>query len=249
MLLFFCIRKLVLFLLMKNSMKYFWLFLLLLLPVLGQCIDFPTIKTKAKNIKEFVPKNWRVIETEWGDLNCDNKKDIVMVLQCTDPSNKMRAGDSSRTDASPRILLIAFKDSFANSYNLALQSNTFILPHDQSVADEPFQGMKINHDMVQFNFHVWMKDSARTCNCSYKFRYQNARFELVGYDAVGMKQVSGEMEKVSINFSTKKISVLKANIDQKIKPEPQVRSFDCPKLKDLSTFTRPFTWNFEGQVL
>ncbi|PZF74508.1 hypothetical protein [Taibaiella soli] len=234
---------------MKNSMKYFWLMLLLLLPAVGQCIDFPTIKTNAKNIKEFVPKNWRVMETAWGDLNHDNRKDIVMVLQCTDPENKMMAEDSSRVDANPRILMIAFKDSAANVYNLVLQSNTFILTHDQPAADEPFQGMRISNDMVQFNFHVWAKDSARTCNCSYKFRYQNARFELIGYDAVDMKQVSGEMEKVSINFATKKMSVQKVNIDEKVKPEAEVRSFDCPALKDLRTFIRPFTWTFEGQVL
>lgn len=234
---------------MQNSMKYFWLLLLLLLPVLGQCIDFPTIKTNAKNIKEFVPKNWRVLETAWGDLNHDSKKDVVMVLQSMDPGNKTLTGDSTKVDGNPRILVIAFKDSLTNVYHLVLQSNTFILTHDQPAADEPFQGMKISNDMVQFNFHVWAKDSARTCNCSYKFRYQNARFELVGYDAVGMKQASGEMEKVSINFCTKKMSVLKTNIDEKSKPEAEVRCFECPKLKDLTTFVRPFTWTFEGQVL
>lgn len=235
-------------------MKYTFVLILLFCCQLsfGQNAVFPEIKKTCKTVKEFVPPNWKVIETQYGDLNHDNKKDVVLVLQCKDHSNIVANDSSTDTvDKNPRMLLIAFKDSIADRYDLIEQSNTFILTHSEPAMDEPFQGIKISKNILQLNFHIWYSaGSWYTTNASYKFRYQNNHFELIGFDKVSFHRSSGEMEEVNINFSTKKMTTTKGNMfDEKVKNDTACKSVECNELKTFATFTHPFSWDFEGQQL
>jgi hypothetical protein len=98
MITFHCISKRTAFLII--------LFLSLFVNLHAQNFKYPFLPKAGKNYNNFIPKRWFLKDSVSGDLNGDQKPDLVIIMECVDIVSER---DNSIGNASPRILLILFK--------------------------------------------------------------------------------------------------------------------------------------------
>ncbi len=172
--------------------------------------DIPSI---VSDVKDFVSGKWSIVETIYGDLNNDGQKDVVLLTQKNDPENIIiQSEDSLGPDTlnqNPRGIIIAFKEG--DHYRLVAHTNRF-LPSPNSIeqpclADplEESDGIQISNGVLNISLQYWYScGSWSVTNNTYTFRFQNNKFELIGFSASSYHRASGEETSVSINYSTKK---------------------------------------------
>ena len=208
----------------------------------GQNFSYPTINSQGKDVESFIPKDWTLLDSVQGDLNKDNCKDLVLVIQHKDSVQL----DENSELTQPRMLLILFYNKAKNLYNLAEKSESFILPHDDSYMTDPYVGMSISNKgvlTIEFEFFATM-GSYGSSTSSYKFRYQNNEFALIGADDYYVHRATGEFGERSFNFLTKKLKVTEGHIDSD-KKKVVWRDLDMKELKTLKTFKKPYSWEVE----
>ncbi|MEO6836778.1 MAG: hypothetical protein ABI185_00215 [Ginsengibacter sp.] len=213
----------------------------------GQSFNYPSIKQKGNSIHDFVPKGWIILKSTKGDLNNDQYNDIAFVLQHRDSVSlsKDEDGISDTVITQPRILIIAFFNNVKKQYDLVEQSNSFILYYDNPSMDEPFQNISIANQILKINFSIFYNmGSWQTSTNSYKFRFNDNEFKLIGADYNSTMRNTGETEDRSYNFLTKKVRVITGNIENN-KRKTKWKPVDAKKLKTFKTFTQPFTWEVE----
>ena len=106
----------------------------------------------------------------------------MIIVQYTD-SIRLVNNNEDTVLTQPRILLILFKSTSNNNYDLKEQSNSFILKHDNSVIDDPYQENSINKGILKIDFHLFYNmGSWYTTSSAYKFRYDGKTFILIGAD-------------------------------------------------------------------
>ncbi|TDG36649.1 hypothetical protein EZJ43_07965 [Pedobacter changchengzhani] len=172
------------------------------------------IPTTGANLKSFIPKGWKMILETTGDLNKDGLADKVIVIENTDPKNVI-ANDGlgmNKLNINPRIVLVLFKTT-ANLYQLGAKNSGFIPSENDAesscLADPLMQegGISIEKGLLKISYQYWYScGSWYVTNKNYTFRFQNQKFELIGYDEDSFHRSSGEMSSTSINFSTHKMS-------------------------------------------
>ena len=182
----------------------------------GQGFNYPSNKPKGNSIHDFVPKGWTILKSTKGDLNSDKYNDIALVLQHRDSVSLIKDEDdfSDTVITQPRILVIAFFNNATKQYDLIEQSNSFILSYDNPPMDDPFQNISIINQILQIDFSIFYKmGSWETSTNSYKFRFQDNKFKLIGADYNSTSRNTGETEDRSYNFLTKKVKVTRGNIE------------------------------------
>ena len=113
------------------------------------------------------------------------------------------------------MLLILFRNINDNLYRLIEQSNTFIVSHDDSFSDDPFQSINIKKDILQINFYWYPIAGNWFHSNSYKFRYQGKDFFLIGAKYEESNKATHDFNKYSYNFLTSKRIFTKGNWDKK----------------------------------
>ena len=227
-----------------------FLLLLLLCPAAfngAQNFKYPVVSSTGKTMSAFIPAGWHILDSASGDLNKDARTDFALVLQHKEKKQLIKK-DAYSTDTvmtNPRMLLLLFADS--GGYRLAEQNNTFILTYDvpPNVMDDPLADISIRKGVLQidFRFFAYM-GSWNVSSYSYKFRYQNNAFALIGADYSTFHRASHDFEEYSFNFLTKKWSEKKGNdgnADSSGTKETW-HTLQLQKLKTLGTFKEPFTW-------
>jgi len=210
------------------------------------------LKKRGQSLSEIIPHNWKVLAVEYGDLNKDGIKDVVFVIQDFNPQNvKTNEGlGIDSIDLNPRILGIYFGTK-KGIYRQQLISNQFIILRDSPVMDEPFDGIVISDEGVLcINFHFWFSAGSWTMsNHTYKFRYQNKVFALIGYESEEIHRASGDTKAYSINFLSKKIKINTGNISGEEPESEEWKSFELDKLKTIQSIGVPFNWEVNGVYL
>jgi hypothetical protein len=180
--------------------------------ILGQTFSYPSINKIGQTINDFIPANWFLKDSCAGDLNGDNINDIAFVIELKDTIDEIRP-DSSTNKASPRILLIAFKNKNSNLYGLVLQNNTLIIRSGESGMDpEAFGKLSISKKILNIEF-----DFIRGYSF-YKFRFEKNDFYLIGAVSNGVS--GGEFNGLDVNFLTQKAKITTGAVSgehQKIK--------------------------------
>ena len=73
---------------------------------------------------------------------------------------------------------------------------------------DTLSNISIKKNVLKITFNYFMSaGSWATSTEVYIFRFQNNRFELIGYESDSYMRNTGEEEKVSINFSTNKVKM------------------------------------------
>ncbi len=149
---------------------------------------------------DFFPKGYVIFEQIKGDLNKDGVDDYVFIIKGTNKSKIITDQSRGKLDRNRRGIIVLFsKKNDKNSYELAAKNyNCFSSENeDGGVYFAPELSVKI----MKGNLSI-LYGHGRYGSWEYTFRYQNAGFELIGYDNTnGGAVVSSQ---VSINFSTKK---------------------------------------------
>jgi len=214
--------------------------------------DSLILKNEGSSLATLVPISWKVLNHQFGDLNQDGCQDLVFVIQNTDSKyieiNEGLGSDS--IDLNPRVLGIYFGNEAGDLFK-ELQSNQFIILRDSPTMDEPFEGMSISQKgILSINFRFWYSaGSWYMSNHSYKFRFQNEHFALIGYESTEAHRGSGETTDYSINFLTKKMEITKGNFAKDEPESVKWKTFKLNQLKTLESIGKPFEWKFEGFYL
>ena len=177
------------------------------------CFSFTTSVRANPNptqYQQFIPKNWKILETVKGDLNRDGLEDIVLVIEENNPKNILSNDSlgSPELNINPRSLLVLFKTT--QGYQLISKNQQ--LPSEND-ADSPCfadpledGGVTISKGILKINLHYWLScGSWYVTNNTFSFRYQNRAFKLIGFDQMSFHRASGERNSLSINFSTGKL--------------------------------------------
>lgn len=172
--------------------------------------SYPRLVPRAPDAAGFVPPGWRLEKTVAGDLNGDGHPDALLVLRDDDPNKRIATGRDGKPpfDTNPRILAVVFAKA-AGGYDLALQNHTLV-----ARTLEPFQEDPLDPDGIQGGDLAITKGTLRLTlgyfggdmgRITYTFRFQNGRFELIGYDRSNVTRNSGVMTDLSINYSTARV--------------------------------------------
>ena len=195
-------------------------------------INFPQ---KASKVEDFIPKGWKSIVKKEGDLNNDNIKDVVLVIQKDDPDNAVPLFNAYEAlidiiDANQMIILVLFKDK-NSQYNLvAKNEKDFIISAGKAMEEMAKIEMFISHNFdedlskaisIENNtLHIFtaIRNNYGDLNLSeYVFKYKNNKFELVSLKSFSEEIHSSYETKYSffLNFLTKKVKIETLVVDSK----------------------------------
>ena len=169
---------------MKRKL-FFILSLFLIFSLYAFAENFPQ---KAKSINDFVPKGWEQLNIAKGDLNKDKLEDVVIVIGNPDINS-----DDDRV-----VLLVLFKEKDGTYSLVAKNDKNF----SESSPIHSLEEIRIKNNILEIEFFTV---NIYNMNKIYTFRFQNNRFELIGYDKGGYSRLSGDQYRTSINFSTNKM--------------------------------------------
>jgi len=210
--------------------------------------SYPVLPDDGASMEEFIPSGWSVLAVDSGDLDKDMTIDIALVLEYND---SIRVDDNVL--AQPRVFAILFRNN-KNGYDLALQSDSLIPMNDQWNMEDPFNEncLSIKKGVLELNFSVFhTAGSWCTTGYSYKFRYQNGEFLLIGADfSTFWRNGANPSAEYSYNFITgKKLTIISpADDDENGGTEKKWSTITGNRRVTLSTFGDPFSWNFEGET-
>jgi hypothetical protein len=215
----------------------------------GQNFYYPSINTNGHVIADFVPSGWTIIDSTFGDLNNDNRNDAVIILQKKD-SVFLTNSDKDTVLTQPRILLILFRNSMDTNLYVKEQDDSFILLNDNPNREDPYQAIRIKNGILDISFQLFYSfGSWYITSSSYKFRFQNNQFCLIGADYSSFHRATHDSQDYSYNFLSNKRSLIKETNGTKIKRIITWKKLNLTELKTLKTFTQPFSWNIEEEVL
>ena len=167
-------------------------------------------ETENDLINSLIPEGWILLKYEKGDLNKDGFEDLAIVIHGTDPS-KIVVNDGfgyDTLDTNPRTLLIFFYNNKNSKYELIKNEKGIIPSHSSPTMDDPFSGIEIKKGILEINYYIWYNaGSWYVTNETYKFRYQNNDFFLIGIEYENMHRGTMESKEISVNFSTRKMLV------------------------------------------
>ena len=210
---------------------------------------------KASKVEDFIPKGWKKLIVEKGDLNKDKIDDVVLVIEKNDPKNFKKIEDSPRSNPvnfNPRIILVLFKDKNSKYTLVAKNDKNFIVSpgyaseEELETLDSPDYNDNLskavtikNNTLHIFTLADYVKYATST---TYIFRYQNNRFELIGLDA---QSILGDTEYVntrnySINFSTKKLIIhnMSEKLESNVKKEEKIeKNLNITEIYALDTMS------------
>ena len=190
---------------------------------------------KAGKIEGFISKGWKSNVKKEGDVNNDNIKDVVLVIQKDDPDNAVPLFNAYEAlidiiDANQMIILVLFKDK-NSQYNLvAKNEKDFIISAGKAMEEMAKIEMFISHNFdedlskaisIENNtLHIFtaIRNNYGDLNLSeYVFKYKNNKFELVSLKSFSEEIHSSYETKYSffLNFLTKKVKIETLVVDSK----------------------------------
>ena len=143
---------------------------------------------KAKSVKDFIPKGWEQLDIAKGDLNKDKLEDVVIVI-----GNFVINSDDDGV-----VLLVLFKEKDGTYSLVAKNDKNF----SESSSIHSLGEIRIKNNILEIEF---LTVNFYNMNEIYTFRFQNNRFELIGFEKNSYNKVTGEADGISINFSTNKM--------------------------------------------
>ena len=171
-------------------------------------VNYPVLPATATSAQHFVPDEWRLERHHRGDLNTDERDDLVMVLRMGSASNFLRGDlqDEQEIDTNPRMLVVAFAED--GGYWLAFEDHALIPRPENPEMDDYLDGedaVQVRRGAFSVRLHAWSSAGGwSTSNTTFTFRHQDGCFKLIGYDNTEVHRGSGEIGEVSINYATGK---------------------------------------------
>ena len=167
--------------------------------VIGTNAFGQAIPKTAKSPTEFVPAGYVVFEEIQGDLNKDDQADHVFIIKETKRANFVKNTFGNEVDRNRRGIIIAFKNN--DQYELVLENRDCFSSENEEGG--VYFAPELSVSIDKGNLFV-LYDHGRYGHWGYNFRYQNADFELIGYDISHNRGPIVERS-TSINFMTRRM--------------------------------------------
>jgi hypothetical protein len=175
-------------------------------------VRYPSLPKQAASAEGFVPAGWTLEKQISGDLNGDGIADLTLLLRQNDPRNIVThtiLGENP-LDTNPRILAVVFGRAAPAGFVLALENHTLIPRREVPAVSDPLEEgfVKAERGVLRVKLHYWSSaGSWGTHSNEFTFRYQNRRFELIGYNRSEFMRNTGESRDISMNLSTGRMSI------------------------------------------
>ncbi len=162
---------------------------------------------QEKELSDFLPKGYVIVEKIYGDLNKDNNGDCVLLIKGTDTSKIVSDEYRGQLDRNRRgIIILIMKNGH---YSLAVKN------YDCFSSENEDGGVYFPPDLLieikKGNLYVHYAHG-RYGYWKYTFRFQNSDLELIGYDESSDHGPVVDSE-TSINFLSKK-KLVKVNVNK-----------------------------------
>ena len=206
---------------MKKKVLFFIFLLFIICSFNLLAINFPQ---RANKVEKFIPKGWKSVLKKEGDLNNDNIKDVVLVIQEDNPENFIPIFNAYEDltgfiDGNRMMMLILLKDKNSQYNLIAKNEKDFIVSEGKSVENRGKIEMFSSHDFdedlskaisIENNtLHIFTAGGNHegVSFSEYIFKYQNNKFELIHLKGNSDKTyISTEIKfSFSIDFLSKKI--------------------------------------------
>lgn len=181
-------------------------------------VQTPSLPAEAASAAGFVPKGWALDGQRSTDLNGDGRTDLVLVIHGKDPRLVIRNERLGvrEMDTNPRVLVVAFGNA-QGGYRRVLANETLITRRTQPNIDDVWDadsGLTVGKGVFRVRLNLFANAGGWSAGpTEYTFRWQNGRFEMIGYDSTTIHRATGEVDEVSINYSTGRVKLTKGNIE------------------------------------
>jgi hypothetical protein len=181
-------------------------------------VAYPRLVAQGASAEVFAPAGWRVEFKATGDLNKDGIDDLALVIRQNNPANVLTNTGlgAPKLDTNPRILAVIFGKA-GGGYQLALQNHTLIPRTTEPNLDDYLSkggGIAIARARLQVKLHLFASAGGWSAgSIAYTFRFQNRRFEMIGYDSDMTQRNSGETTDISVNYLTGKMKRTTGSIE------------------------------------
>lgn len=206
--------------------------------------DYPLLPVLGGNLQAFIPNDWTILAVSNGDLNKDNKEDIVFIIE----KSIQNLGDANGLKINKlRIFVVLVKDK-NNLYNKVIQSNSFIIS-DTAISDkDPFESLKITDEgFVDIAFQVWHDITFKELsNYLYRFVFQNNSLELITFNQIKTNRGNGDTTEYIVDFIAKKFTTTSLNYLKGTEGQVNTVKLDISRFKNLAELQKPFMWEFMG---
>lgn len=178
----------------------------------------PILPVEAASAAGFTPRGWALDGQRSTDLNGDGRADLVFVIHGKDPRLVLRNEGlgTSEMDTNPRVLVVAFARA-QGGYRRVLANGTLITRRTQSNIDDVWEaesGLTVGKGVFRVRLNLFANAGGWSAGpTQYTFRWQNGRFEMIGYDSTTIHRGTGEVSEVSINYSTGRVKLTSGNIE------------------------------------
>lgn len=191
-------------------MKFFLRFIILLLANNSFAqYTFPPLKETTTSLMDFIPKNWFVSDSAFGDLNKDGLIDIAFIITKKDSVIIVNEEEDSCI-VLPKALVIATRNN-EGFYTLRGNNTSILLNIGFPITfDSPFREINIiNHSLVVNFFYDCI--NGNFYSYEYKFALRDELAILIGADVKFIERNNMNYEKASYNFLSMKWSLSLGN--------------------------------------
>ncbi len=172
--------------------------IMLFFTLLTMNYTYPILPKTGKDVESFVPKGYQILFQKEGNLNQDKTKDVAVIIESISEINDLKEADHAQK---PRILFVLMGKT-AGGYDLSVQSNeSIMLSDDGGVFGDPLQELYIMGKTVCVDYYG---GSNHKWSYTYKWRYQNIDWFLIGATHSTMDPFENKLETYDFNLSTGK---------------------------------------------
>lgn len=157
---------------------------------------------------ESLTGGWEIAREAQGDLDGDGRAEAVLVLRRDDPQ-LVKENDglgAPRLDLNPRALLVL--ENEGEGWRQLARSDTLVPPAGSVEAPclaDPLEdgAVTIGNGVLSVLFNYWLSCGSYGVTIrEYKFRLQEGRFRLIGFDRLEFSRATGRGDEVSTNYLT-----------------------------------------------
>lgn len=205
------------------------LFFLTILQLLTNPYTYPVLPQKGQTISDFIPKGYHMLHEYKGHLNEDTLMDITAILESDREIPDLKEEGHAQK---PRILFVVFANP-KGGYTLSVQSNeSVLLSDDGGVFGDPLQELYIQNKCVCVDYYG---GSAYKWAYTYKWRYQQNDWFLIGATHTSMSPHDNILEKYDFNLNTGKAEHTIMPWLEEEEGAPQIR----PKTRRINPGKKP----------
>ena len=159
------------------------------------------LQKDGRSVKELVPEGWATDEA-WGDLNQDGRDDLVLVAVPNDSANIKVRDDGYAINSNTPILAIYYKTE-QGKLHLQRQYPDIISPlQDETYSTEVSLSVTPKGALSISMERFFSMGSYNSPGHTWLFRHQNDDFYLIGEETKSFSRLTGENERISINYLT-----------------------------------------------